>query len=130
MTVDFQSLSGQQGKHYENHVRMILGFRSWTLLSETPVKVEGGEVDIVALDPHGTLWWIECKGSYRDQPGLLRPDTLKKAIATAWLIKQYNPERPAYMLVTTNLPAPDSNAAKYLRTAIGEGLFDRVEEVN
>lgn len=126
---DFQSSSTKQGKHFESHVRAVLGFRGWTIVSDKPIKVDGGEVDIVALDPEGTLWWIECKGSYLNVPGLTRQDTLKKAIATAWLIRTYNPERPAYMLVTSDLPQPASNAARYLRTAIGAGLFDRVEEI-
>lgn len=126
---DFQSSSSKQGKHFEAHVRAVLGFRGWTMVSDKPIKVDGGEVDIVALDPEGTLWWIECKGSYLNVPGLTRQDTLKKAIATAWLILTYNSARPAYMLVTSDLPQPTSNAARYLRTAIGAGLFDRVEEI-
>ena len=125
----FQASSSAQGKHYENHVRFVLAQRGWTAVSDRPTKVAGGEVDIVALDPDGRLWWIECKGSYKDQPGCERLDTVKKALATAWVLRQLNPDRPAYMLATTNKPKAGSAGEQHLSLALFCGLFDRVEVI-
>lgn len=129
MSDDFQSLASQQGKHYEAFVAAFLVFRGWKVLSEKPVTMEGGEVDLVAEDPNGTLWWIECKGSYRDQPGLERTDTVKKAIAVAWFLKRQHADRPAYAIYTTNKPRAGSIGARMLSAAIEDGLIDAVVEV-
>lgn len=125
---DFQALSSKQGKTYEAHVRDVLSIRGWTIHNEKPMKLDCGEVDIVATDQHGTLWWIECKGSYLNQPGLERLDTTLKAIATAWGISKLHPDRPAYAIYTTNKPKPGSKGHRLLAIAVSEGLIDEVVE--
>jgi hypothetical protein len=127
--MDFQALSSAQGKHYESHVRSVLQFRGWTIVNDKPMKVPGGEVDIVARDPAGMTWWIECKGSYRKQPGLLRHDTLLKCIATGWAITTLTPDRPPYMVATSHEPRPQSSGARILALAVAQGFIDRVETI-
>ena len=126
---DFQSLASRQGQHYEQTVRQVLGFRGWTVTNDRPVKVPGGEVDIIAYDPGGELWWIECKGSYRGQPGLERYDTVLKAVGAAWSLRQSNPDRPRYWLATNHLPKKGSAGDRLLALAVLDGLFTRVEVV-
>lgn len=82
-------------------------------------------LDLIATDPTGQQWWIECKGSWRNVPGLERHDTLLKAIATAWALKHFGRPSP-YLLVTTNLPNTPNGIA-LLDAAVADGLFDRVE---
>lgn len=123
---DFQSLSGQQGRHYETAVRSVLRMRGWTVENDRPEKLVIGEVDIIAIDSGGRLWWIECKGSYRNQPGLLRLDTTLKAIASAWLIREFFPDRPPYAVWTTNRPKAGSKGDLALARAIERGLIDDV----
>lgn len=126
---DFQRSSVEQGRYYEGHVRAVLTMRGWVMLSDRPMKVLGGEVDIVAFDPDGVLHWIECKGSYKDRPGLLRDDTAKKAIAVAWMLKRKNPDRPRYIIVSSDLPKVGSLSSMYINEALEAGIIDGVMEL-
>lgn len=125
---NFQAMSGRQGRLYETQVRQVLELQGWQIRNVKPVKIDVGEIDIVAEDPQGVLWWIECKGSYNNQPGLQRLDTTLKAIATAWAIKQFHPTRPAYAVWTTNKPKPNSKGHTLLAHAMVQGLIDEVIE--
>lgn len=126
---EFQRSSVEQGRYYEGHVRSVLAIRGWTMVSERPTKVPGGEVDVMANDPDGVLHWIECKGSYKDRPGLLRDDTAKKAIAVAWMLTRKNPNRPRYIVITSDLPKVGSLAATYINEALEAGIIDGVMEL-
>jgi hypothetical protein len=126
---DFQALSSAQGRLYERYVRDVLVVRGWTLHGDKPLRVPPVTVDVVATDPQGTLWWIECKGSYRNQPGCERSDTVLKAVAVAWALRTLYPERPPYLLITSRLPKPGSAPDAMLRAALAEGLFDRLEQL-
>lgn len=128
MAVHFQSMSSRQGRLYETQVRQVLELQGWTIDNAKPVKINVGEIDIVATDPDGKLWWIECKGSYNNEPGLLRLDTTLKAVATAWAIKEFHPDRPPYAVWTTNRPKRGSKGHVILSRAIEAGLIDEVTE--
>ena len=54
---------------------------------DEPVDLpDGVEVDLVIENTQGIAFFAECKGSFRDRPGLQRTDTLKKAIANMVLL--------------------------------------------
>lgn len=122
---DFQASSSRQGRAFEETVCILLQIEGWGIADrnwrQPDVDVE---IDIVADDPKGRRWWIECKGSWEgSRNGLTRTDTLKKAIANAYLLRQL-PERHLYMIVTSH--APRSGAGmKWIDAA----LVDLVDEL-
>jgi len=82
----------------------------------------GVEIDRVARSPRGNLIWFEYKGSVQGtRPGLLRTDTLKKAIANGALLAA-EPDRHPYVVLTSHLPDSGSGAAM-LRAALQLGYL-------
>ena len=71
----------------------------------------GVEIDQEAVSPTGTVVWFEYKGSVQgNRPGLIRTDTLKKAIANGALLRSLTDPAP-YVVVTSHLPESGSGAA-------------------
>lgn len=103
---DRQSASSRQGSAFEETVCNLLQIEGWTIVErnwrEPTVDVE---IDIVATDPDGIRWWVECKGSWESpsRNGLQRTDTLKKAIANGALLRVLDDACP-YMVITSHLP--------------------------
>lgn len=125
---DFQASATEQGKAFEAVVLNILLYEGWAIV-DTHATVEGVEIDIVATDPSGAEWWIECKGSHRGKtPGSKRGDTVKKAVGVAWFLSTLEDRRP-YLLVTSHLPKPGTVAARLLDAAVKHGLFADVRPV-
>lgn len=124
--MNFQSLSSEQGRDWEDVVLAALKFYGWKQ-SERHVRLDGVEIDIVALSPMGETWWIECKGSHRgERPGCLREDTVKKAVGVAYHLLHGDVERHPYMLVTSHMPRLGSKSMAMLQRAQDCGAFRRV----
>jgi len=124
--VDYQALAGVQGRNWEDVVLSHLKFQGWTVTSRH-LKIDGVEIDIVAIDPHGETWWIECKGSHRGKvPGCLRDDTVKKAVGVAYHLLHGVLERRPYMLITSHMPKAGSKSRDMLERAVAAGAFQRV----
>jgi hypothetical protein len=85
----------------------------------------GVEIDQVAVSRNGVRLWIEYKGSVQGaRPGLLRTDTLKKAIANGALLQAVDPRSP-YIILTSHVPTVGAGAAM-LQTALQAGYIDDV----
>ncbi len=128
---DFQRASGVQGKKFEEAVQTTLEITGVTILEtrwKDPDTKE--EVDFVARTKGGVLFWVEAKGSWqskKDDNGLRRSDTTKKAVANAWHFKHvHGDERPPYILVTTDLPKPGGVSELEVQHAMEAGLFTAV----
>jgi len=135
MGADFQARASGQGREFEAAVEVWLKIAGWTVECSHSLgnvhHVEGAEIDIVAVDPAGVRWWVECKGSWEGaEParGSRRGDTVKKAIAVAWWISHLE-DRCPYMLFTSHLPPAELLPGRMLRAAIDDGLFDRVATI-
>ena len=125
---DFQAAAVIQGAQYEEIVAAALVAMGWTVTHRHD-HVDGVEIDISATDPLGAEWWIECKGSWRgSRPGAKRTDTVKKAIADAWLLSIASVSKP-YMLITSHLPKVDSHGHRMLTLAQEHGLFTKIAEL-
>jgi hypothetical protein len=89
----------------------------------------GVEIDQVARGGSGALVWFEYKGSFQGtRPGLMRTDTLKKAIANAALLRILG-DHPPYVLLTSHVPKSGS-ALAMLETSRKLGYFADVICVN
>ena len=82
----------------------------------------GVEIDRVASTASGREIWFEYKGSVQGpRPGLLRTDTLKKAVANGALLASI-PDHPPYVVLTSHVPATGSGLAM-LGCALQLGYF-------
>jgi len=86
----FQAASSEQGEMFHSQCLVALKYAGFDIeKSRYRVASVGIEVDIVASNKHGITMFFECKGSIRksgnDRPGLERTDSIKKAIANAYL---------------------------------------------
>lgn len=105
--IEFQAAAGRQGRIFEAQVEGQLLATGWAVIARNWVQpTVRVEVDLVAVAPDGQEWWIECKGSWLSasgRNGLLRTDTMRKAIASAALLATL-PDPHPFMLVTSQLP--------------------------
>lgn len=126
--MDFQRGAVEQGRTYEDAVIDNLTRFGWHVLEERWREPNTQiEVDIVAADRDGQLWWIECKGSWRSvsgRNGLARTDSTKKLIANAALLALVEDRKP-YMVVTSDLP--EGAGARWLNMAIDQGWINAVK---
>jgi hypothetical protein len=75
------------------------------------VQAVGVEVDRVATSPRGQEVWLEYKGSVQGmRPGLIRTDTLKKAVANGALLREVEEYRP-FLVLTSHLPRAGAGLA-------------------
>ena len=130
MTVSaFQASSRFQGLDYERQVAARLAVDGWTILARNwHEPTTGTEIDIVASDPDGKVWWIECKGSIGSitgTNGCRRSDTMKKAIADAWHLSTLA-DGEDYMLVTSHVPICGGHPDRMLQAALDAGIIATV----
>lgn len=129
MTEDFQRQASIQGEAFEEAVITLLKCAGWDIKSRK-TRMEGAEVDIIAVHPITTQeWWIECKGSWRgNTPGARRGDTTKKAVGVAWYLSTL-PNPCPYMLITSHLPTPNTLGDRLLKAARASGIIAEVRDV-
>lgn len=128
---NFQADASEQGRKFEVAVETTLEITGAKIIErrwKDPDTKE--EVDFVAETKGGVLFWVEAKGSWmskKDDNGLKRSDTTKKAIANAWHFRHvHGDNRPPYILVTTDLPKPDGVSELEIKHALEAGLFTAV----
>lgn len=116
-------VSNDRGRAFEDEVCRALESESWTIVGRN-VEIDGIEIDIVANDPNGRRWWIECKGGEAQRSGLARPDTVKRALGTAWALRDSATLRSGtYFVVTSSMPRPGSMAHRLMVDAVDAGLI-------
>lgn len=122
---DFQGSSSRQGRQFAEQCDELLRNYGFELHGPLVVREVGVEIDRVATSPKGLRVWLEYKGSVQgSRPGLLRTDTLKKAIANGALLQAVDPRHP-YVVLTSHVPTTGSGASM-LRTALAAGYLDDV----
>lgn len=85
--LNFQGLAVKQGREFADECIKLATRVGFVLRDQRVVFPECGvEVDLVIENTQGVAFFAECKGSFRDRPGLQRTDTLKKAIANMLLL--------------------------------------------
>lgn len=112
---NFQSLATAQGREFVAECTRALTRAGFTITGrEIPYPNCGVDVDLIASNPAGVIFYIECKGSFRNRPGLQRTDTLKKAICNMLLLTVDG--RGPLLLLTSHRPT-DGRGLAMLTTA-------------
>lgn len=107
----FQASAGIQGRQFAEQCDTLLAHLGYELRGRRVLPEVGVEIDQEAVSPAGTLVWFEYKGSIQGtRPGLLRTDTMKKAIANGALLRGLADPAP-YVVITSHLPESGSGAA-------------------
>ena len=118
----FQAAAGAQGRQFALQCDSLLATYGFSLSGAHHVPGVGVEVDQAAVSPHGARIWFEYKGSIQgNRPGLLRTDTLKKAIANGALIGAVA-DHPPYIVLTSHLPTAGAGH-EMLTTALRLGYL-------
>ena len=126
---EFQSSAGWQGRQFAQQCDFLLQSNRFTLHGRKLITELGVEIDQVATSPTGSELWFEYKGSFQgSRPGLMRTDTVKKAIANGALLRVLL-DHPRYVVLTSHLPQRGS-ALSMLRAALDLGYLDHVICVN
>ena len=122
----FQSASSLQGRQFADQCDLLLRNSGFELARCRVVVSElGVEIDREAVSPSGRTIWFEYKGSVQGpRPGLLRTDTLKKAIANGALLHSMANRAP-FVVLSSHLPRAGSGKAM-LAAAIALGYLDDV----
>lgn len=122
---DFQAASSAQGRQFSEQCDSLLAHTGYELHGRVVVKDVGVEIDREAISPRGQVIWFEYKGSVQGhRPGLIRTDTLKKAIANGALL-QAVADHPRFVVLTSHLPTAGS-ALAMLDSARRLGFFTDV----
>jgi hypothetical protein len=118
----FQSASGIQGRQFADQCAVLLQSLGFEVGPRAVLGDIGVEIDSVAKSPRGAEVWFEYKGSVQGRrPGLMRTDTLKKAIANGALLAAME-DHPPYVVLTSHLPEAGAGLAM-LRSALELGYF-------
>lgn len=121
---DFQASAGIQGRQFAEQCDQLLRHYGFDL-SGRLVHATGVEIDRVAASPTGRRIWFEYKGSVQGtRPGLLRTDTVKKAVANGALLLD-DPDRAPFVVLTSHRPERGA-AAAMLDAALRLGFFTDV----
>jgi hypothetical protein len=107
----FQSAAGEQGRQFAGQCDLLLRNYGFELGQSVVVSQIGVEIDREAISPNGETIWFEYKGSVQGtRPGLLRTDTLKKAIANGALLASLE-DHPPFVVLTSHLPEAGAGLA-------------------
>jgi hypothetical protein len=122
---DFQSAASIQGRQFADQCDLLLRNSGFQLGPKVQIASIGIEIDREAVTASGRVIWFEYKGSVQgSRPGLMRTDTLKKAIANGALLRAIE-ERPPFVVLTSHLPEAGSGFAM-LEQALRLGYLDDV----
>lgn len=122
---DFQGSAGRQGRQFAEQCDELLRNYGFELRGRALLRDVGVEIDRVAVSARGQTVWFEYKGSVQgSRPGLLRTDTVKKAIANGALLSAQADRHP-YVVLTSHLPVTGA-AAAMLQTALRLGYLTDV----
>lgn len=122
---EFQSAAGAQGRQFAEQCALVLTGLGYQVGARLLLPTIGVEIDAEAIAPSGRTIWFEFKGSVQGRrPGLIRTDTLKKAVANGALLAAI-PDHPPYVVLTSHLPAAGAGLAM-LTNSIELGYFHDV----
>lgn len=124
---NFQGAAGEQGRAFRDECLRALSYAGFEV-ADTEVHLEdvGITLDAITNNRRGLAMAWEFKGSLQgSRPGLLRTDTMKKAIANGWLFSKSEISQliVSRMLVMTSHIPTDNDSSLMLQVALEDGLL-------
>lgn len=128
--LNFQGMAVEQGADFRNECLKALKYAGFELTAtEMHLEDVGITLDAVTNNRSGIAFAWEFKGSLQGKrPGLVRTDTVKKAIANGWLLRKsakYSEFFPPLFLMRSHEP-DKGDARAMLDVAIAQNLFTDV----
>jgi hypothetical protein len=120
ISLPFQRLANLQGRRFHDECIMVLEMSGFEVVDQHVIVNDVGiEIDAITNNAQGVAIPWEFKGSWQGvRPGLLRTDTLKKAIANGYLLSQW--EAAAMMMplmvMASHIPESGHGAAMIRNT--------------
>ena len=97
------------------------------LRSPATVRGSGVKFSFLVADRANGEWWIDVAGAFTTvRPGLLRAETLWKALGRASVLAAAEPDA-RLLLLTPHLPRPGAEGDRALRTLGPAAVFDVIE---
>ena len=125
--IDFQARASEEGRHAQAMARKVIEGCGFTQvdrnvrLGSAPITV-----NLVGTNNHGRPWYFIVSGAMTtSRPGLVRTDTTFKVLGKCTVLTEEG--TGPIVLLTTNLPLPDSEGARALRATHGRVFFDALE---
>ncbi len=128
----FQARATKEGKKAHDLAAQVLERAGFTIVEDKPkVRGAGVQFDFIVCAAGGRHWYVDVSGAFTTvRPGLMRTDTLWKALGRIHVVKQLvddATDRPEILILTSNLPKSGSEGAKALRAAGPSSVFDAIE---
>jgi site-specific DNA-methyltransferase (adenine-specific) len=128
----FQARATQEGKKAHDLARVVLEDCGFEIIEDKPkVKGAGVQFDFLVASRGGRRWYVDVSGAFTTvRPGLMRTDTLWKALGRIHVVKQLHDDgqdRAEIIIITSNLPKPGSEGQVALRAAGPSSVFDAIE---
>jgi hypothetical protein len=129
---NFQSEANKQGERWHKECMEALRRNGFEIREEKMDLLDVGiELDAITNNEYGLAMAWEFKGSWEgERQGLKRTDTMKKAIANAWLLSQSEDFRwrfPPLFVMTTHEPQ-DGFSLAMMQTALVKGLISYITD--
>ena len=124
----FQSRAVREGQRAKEIAHAVLRDCNFCEITEDRRFSSGVEVNFVAFDADGRRWFFDVSGAFTStRAGLRRTDTLWKALGKAAVLKGANSGVYRLILLTTDLPPPNSAGFAALKAVRGEVFHDAIE---
>lgn len=128
LPVNFQAESKKSGDDFEDMVLKDLSDRGFVNIKQNVfIPGAGCEVDFLADNKE----YVEAKGGYdggKKRPGAKRTDNVKKAVASAALIKIHLPHI-YFVAYFSSKPKKGGSSDQMIQTALDGKLFDEVRYI-
>jgi hypothetical protein len=122
---DFQRLAGEQGRAFDAQCRVMLAPKFD--VCDRPFRVPGVGIEMdatITSKTTGREYWCEFKGSWNGtRPGMIRTDTVKKALADVLLLHVASHAFPPCIVLTSHLPPAGSAGRQMIDTALEAGAL-------
>lgn len=125
---DFQSRATREGRAAPSLAIEVLEDAGFEIAEKNKRIAQCGvTVNFVATDAEGATWFFDVSGAFTShRGGMTRSDTVWKCLGRAHSLRGQVAGVPLVFL-TTNLPRPQSEGDKALRSAGPSAFFDAIE---
>ncbi len=123
---DFQRRAVREGKAAQKLAEEVLADAGFTVVHRNHrVPRTGVSVNFVVADATGGRWYVDVSGAFTShRGGLLRTDTVWKALGRAHALRGAGPDGPPLLLLTSHLPRRPSEGDVALRAAGPSAFYD------